>query len=527
MRRGAVAILLVLATVSANPTPDDISAPGMALVRLFINTTCSAQVGSHNASLFVYENIVLANRVEASVRAFAQVLIFGLLAHSGGIPSPTGRLGKAFFGGFVFCTLVQSLYTTMSIVSYVAAWASFSSAHASCLVPWLHGRAYFDMVAFGTLGFHPQLLAHACVLVLYVLLLVEARRVWCCVYFNRDIGDYWARDFSSTAAAGTLVYTIISFLVFLGSVSVLFSLAFVGVALASGAMLYAAGWLMVKLRAQTAGEGRWPPVQALHEATSFFAAMGGVFGQAKKPKEECPAKYEDYGTGGLTSMPILITLFFLFLSPLVAWGTPLTLSVYAGRGVAANNALLADAYAAAFHGFAAFDFFALPLLELDASRLQQALADTLRWPDLSWGAQQLMWNARAMLTLNGFVGVIKSLLSAVAAALASDALGACEEVVGLAHNVPTSMVAGDHNWKGVTAVQEICRGDAKAKAKAQAQQAKAGKLQRKVEAPAEAKAAAAAAAAAVPGGECELGMGMGMGMAVAVRNPAARETSSV
>ena len=177
------------------PPAAALSAPELALTQKFIDTTCSsATVANTTAIDFVLDHILNANRVEAPPRAAGQVLFFAMLAHSGGIPTPKGRLGKTFFGGYMLCTGVQLLYTLLSIASYVAAWASFSSAHAACLVPWLHGRTYFDMTAFGTLGFHPQLLAYACILAMYVLGVVEARRVWCAVNLNRDVGYWWVRS---------------------------------------------------------------------------------------------------------------------------------------------------------------------------------------------------------------------------------------------------------------------------------------------------------------------------------------------
>ena len=52
-------------------------------------------------------------------------------------------------------------------------------------------RSFFAMNAFATLGFHPQLLAYAAVLMMYTLVLVEARRMWCAVRLNRDVGKWW------------------------------------------------------------------------------------------------------------------------------------------------------------------------------------------------------------------------------------------------------------------------------------------------------------------------------------------------
>ena len=146
------------------------------------------------------------------------------------------------------------------------------------------------------------------------------------------------------------------------------------------------------------------------------------------------------------TMPLLCTFLALGLSPLVAWGTPLALHAYGGSSAAANNALIENTYRAAFQGFSSWDF-ALPLLSLDADQLWQALQDTLQWPELSWGPERLMQNAEAMLTLNALVGLLKSLLSAASAALACMKLAA--------PNVPTSQVAGDEHWKGLSAVRKI------------------------------------------------------------------------
>jgi hypothetical protein len=438
----------------APSAPDGIPAPAWAIIQLIINPTCSSTlVQNHTAIEFVYKHFILANRVEAPPCAFAQVMLFGLLAHSGGIATPKGRLGKAFFWGMLLCMLVQVLFTFASIASYIAAWASFSSGHAKCLMPWKHGHAYFNMIAFGTLGCHPQLLAYACVLMMYMLVHVEARRVWCIVNLNRAVGKFWVSfsvdwnwlglenwlGFTSLLPLVAGLYTIFSFLVFIGSMSVFFSLAFLPVALASGAVLLATGGLMYGLRQVTRGEGRWPPVKALHGATSFFA-----FNEEGRSD----------AMGGLMVIPLTCTLCTLAISPLVAWGTPLALHFYAGSytkdsyasSVEANNALIKNVYSCAFQGFKHWDF-ALPLLELDAEKLWQALQDVLHWPELSWGPERLMQDAEGMLTLNALVGLLKSFMCAAAAGLAF-----CGFV---APNVPSNKVAGDENWTGFHAVVKL------------------------------------------------------------------------
>ena len=216
----------------------------------------------------------------------------------------------------------------------------------------------------------------------------------------------------------------------------LFSLAFLPVALLSGAALYAMGWGLRKVREKTAGDDRWPPVKLLHEATSFFADMTTFFGGGD----------DDGSTGGLMYYPLAFTLVALGLSPLVAWGTPLALHAYAGSSAAANNALIENVYRAVFQGFSSWDF-ALPLLNLDADQLWQALQDTLQWPELSWGPERLMQNAEAMLTLNALVGLLKSLLSAASAVLAFMKL--------VAPNVPTSKIAGDEMWAGGGGIAKV------------------------------------------------------------------------
>ena len=262
---------------------------------------------------------------------------------------------------------------------------------------------------------------------------------------NRDVGKWWVREdggFPFFLTSATLAYTIFTALVCVGSMSALFSLAFLPVALLSGAALWAMGWGLRKVRKKTAGDDRWPPVKVLHEATSFFAGMTELFG----------AGDHDFSTGGLMGFPLAFTLLALFLSPLVAWGTPLALHAYAGSSAAANNALIENTYRTAFQGFSSWDF-ALPLLNLDADQLWQALQDALQWPELSWGPERLMQNAEAMLTLNALVGVLKSLLSAASAVLAFMKL--------VAPNIPTSKIAGDDDWaeEGVAKVQAIIAGD--------------------------------------------------------------------
>jgi hypothetical protein len=58
-----------------------------------------------------------------------------------------------------------------------------------------------------------------------------------------------------------------------------------------------------------------------------------------------------------------------------------------------------------------------------------------------------MQNAEAMLTLNALVGLLKSLLSAASAVLAFMKL--------VAPNVPTSKIAGNNEWDGLSAVRKI------------------------------------------------------------------------
>jgi hypothetical protein len=423
----------------------------MGIVELYVNTSCSSpHMNSTAAVLFINQHFTEAGRVEAPVLAWVEILVFALLAHGGGIPTPSGRVGKLFFWVHVLLSLVQMWLVLVSLASFVTGMASFSAAHASCLTPWLHGHTYFDMVAFGTLGFQPQLLAYACIILMYACGLLQAQRVWCCIHLGRDVVNI--EKFPLLLLVGMLAYTVFSFLVFLGSMSVLFSIVFLPIVLVSFIMLYVVGFFMTWLRYATAGEGsrntgsgcgvgHWPPVKALHEATSFFHTLLMWFG----------GQYDDDDAeeGGLVETPILLTFLLLAFSPLVMWGTPLTLHVYAGNTVTANNALITDAYASAFQ----WDF-ALPQLEL-------RWPDTLQWPQISWGPVSLMQNAGAMLALTALVGVLKSLLSMITTILGMSAL--CGEVLGLAHNVPVSMLAAGNEWDKVSEVLSIASGAEKKK----------------------------------------------------------------
>jgi hypothetical protein len=457
--------------------PFGIPAPDWAIITLFVDPTCSsAQLSNRTAIRFLHEHVVVANyRLEASTAAFAWVLLLGALAHAGGTSTPRGRVGTAAFVAQALCVGAQLLATAASNVSYVWAWASFSSAHARCLTPWRHGRATFDVVAFGTLGLHPRLLACNCLLVVDALVLVQMRRVWCAVRLGRDVGKRWA-------GLLPLVLAVLSFpnvpgLVFVGSLAVLFSLAFLPLALGAGGMLGAVGWVLRRLRQlmrrtvrRQQREGRrrrrrcccWPPplLEALRDATSFTAGMAEVFGyegggeEEEEEEEEEEAKDKDGSAGGLMAWPLVAAFVALCLSPLAVWGTPLAAQAYAGGSAAANTALVGNTYAAAVQGFRSADA-ALPLLDLDAgSRLRRALRDLLRWPQLAWGPERLMQNAGSMVTLRALAALLRCALGAATAALAL-----CS-VTGCAPNVPCSLTMGNEHWKGLAEVQKIANANA-------------------------------------------------------------------
>ena len=118
-------------------------------------------------------------------------MIVGLLAYTGGIPTPKGRLGKAFFAVYVCITLAQVLQSFMALASFCAAWASFSSEHANCLMEWKHGHSYFTMVVYVTFWAHPQNLVYAFVFLLNLSVLVQARRLWCVINLRSDTGSFW------------------------------------------------------------------------------------------------------------------------------------------------------------------------------------------------------------------------------------------------------------------------------------------------------------------------------------------------
>ena len=454
--------------------PFGIPAPDWAIVTLFVDPTCSsAQLSNRTAIRFLHEHVVVANyRLEASTAAFAWVLLLGTLAHAGGTSTPRGRVGTAAFVAQAMCVGAQLLATTVSNVSYVWAWASFSSAHARCLTPWRHGRATFDVVAFGTLGLHPRLLACNCLLVVDVLVLVQMRRVWCAVRRGRDVGKRWV-------GLLPLVLAVLSFpnvpgLVFVGSLAALFSLAFLPLALGAGGMLGAVGWGLRRLRQQMRRtirrqqrEGRrrccccccWPPplLEALHDATSFSAGLAEVFGyegggeeeeEEQEEEEEARDKDKDGSAGGLMAWPLVAAFVALCLSPLAVWGSPLAAQAYAGGSAAANTALIENTYAAAVQGFRSGDA-ALPLLDLDAGRLRRALRDLLRWPLLAWGPERLMQNAGSAVTLRALASLLRCVLGAATAALAL-----CS-VAGCAPNVPCSLTMGNEHWKGLADVQKV------------------------------------------------------------------------
>eukprot|EP00937_MAST-01D_sp_MAST-1D-sp2_P002815 g2815.t1 len=102
-----------------------ISLAEQAIAKIFVNTTCSsALLGSEAAAHFIVEHHVNSNRVEATAQAWFSILFLGCQACYGGVATPRGRVGKAFYFGQIIVAANNALIKH----TYTAAFQSFSSA---------------------------------------------------------------------------------------------------------------------------------------------------------------------------------------------------------------------------------------------------------------------------------------------------------------------------------------------------------------------------------------------------------------
>lgn len=410
--------------------PPSAPTPALALTQLIINTSCSSEhISNSTAIAFVQRHLIFANRFEAAPRAAALVILFYVLAHAAAVPTPRGRLGTAFFWAWVCCVQVQAVYGGLMVAAYSMSIAAFGWQHAACLTEWRHGASSYGLLAFGTLGFQPELLVYLTVWQLYGLLLVEAARVYSVVRRNRDVKAFWVGKqrggFRFWLQLAAYVPSITAGVAFVVSLAWIFSVAFLGVCLPAVAAIAAMCWAMRRLQRWSAGGSaqRWAITRGLHASLAWLGS----------------SSHE----GGLVMRPFVRSMGLLAVSPLVVWGVLLALHVYAGGSAQANTELIALVYQASFKGLTAWD---MEIDLLDVSDPLEALQSMLRLPNLGDGPERLMRGSQALLTLGGLVGLLKAVVSAITATLAF-----CSTVPP---NVPTSKLTGDEGWRGSDKVRE-------------------------------------------------------------------------
>ena len=230
--------------------PSSATTPVFALTQLIINTSCSSEhISNSSAIAFVQQHLIYANRFEALPRAAALVILFYVLAHAAAIPTPRGRVGTSFFWAWVCCVKIQAIYGGLMVAAYSMSIAAFGWDHAECLTEWRYGVSSYSLLAFGTLGFQPELLVYLTVWQLYGLLLIEAARVYNVVRHNHDVGAFWVGKqrggFRFWLQLAAYVPSITAGIIFVISLAWVFSVAFLGVCLPAAVAIAGMCWAML------------------------------------------------------------------------------------------------------------------------------------------------------------------------------------------------------------------------------------------------------------------------------------------
>jgi hypothetical protein len=331
---------------------------------------------------------------------------------------------------------------------------------------------------------------------MYILLLVEAARAWSKERNDDDVGSNWVQLFPTVLAALTLGFTgIAGLLVFCGSLSILFSVCFIPVALiqfAIVALINLVLWFLHMVAEKHANKGKgflcgcgnWL-ISWIRDATSFSTGYmrmctaiweGGLFENLEKTKEDsffktpvgsCLARFfwilcgwwvdlwpalknlgkliGDGDRTDLMAVPLLACSVSLVLSPLVLYGTMLAFHVYGGQTITdlyydpepGSNGLIRDVYSEVF-----FDYhdpkWGWPGMELSWDKMIAAVSDGA-WPDMSWTPERLMEDAEGMFTFGAFLGAVKCVIS-----LGMELLAQLEWLGVTKGNIPTAAMCRQH-----------------------------------------------------------------------------------
>jgi hypothetical protein len=110
--------------------------------------------------------------------AFFLVIASYALAMTASVPMPDSLLGKIGFFLWTCCVVLSYFFVLMSLVSFVTANASASALYADCLAEGTTEYRLFNLVGIFSGAFHPFVLSCLCLMLMYMVLLFEAYRVW-------------------------------------------------------------------------------------------------------------------------------------------------------------------------------------------------------------------------------------------------------------------------------------------------------------------------------------------------------------
>jgi hypothetical protein len=323
---------------------------------------------------------------------------------------------------------------------------------------------------------------------MYLLLLVEAVRAWGKERNAEDANSHFIDTFPKVLAMLTLGFPgIVGLAVFCGSLSMVFSVCFVPVALLQFLLIALICFVFVLLHKATSnfdsGYGQGLKA-AIHNATFFFVGYGELCLQIWESnvfeKLEGQVQFNDsapqnmlircmwslcgwwvdlwpalknmaeitMGEGlDLMAVPLLACSVSLTLSPLVLYGTMLAFHVYGGQTVAdqfydpqpGSNGLIRDVYAEVFYDVRTPQW-GWPGIELDWGKMLATVqhGTSLYQRAKDWTPERLMEGAEGMFTFGAFLGLLKWIVS-----YGMSLLGHVN-VLGVKHNVKTAGMAGAH-----------------------------------------------------------------------------------
>jgi hypothetical protein len=378
--------------------------------------------------------------------AFSLVIVANGLSMLASIPRAENKIGKMGFFLWGGSVVVQYLFVLMSLISFVTGVHSAITLYADCLVEGTTKYKLFSLVGIFGGAFHPYVLSCHWLMILYMAILAEGYRIWEARGGEEDPGeDKLAGDWITSVTESIFFlhcwWPLFNFLIWLFSLSILFSVVYVPTALFVGGSMFVLIAFLGMLHHDWAKQiivGKWkkkehpeysilpyrsgdpedkmkscvptPVVEAVCNVTApYHYFYVEIVCKLELPKEEY--------SGQAFATLVNVALFLFSLSPLVLHSIQHALHTYSAGGgwpsALFDFQLINEIYGFTYDSFNHAPRFHQPIFDLDFAKALTSLPDTwaLVSQGLDWGPENYMQLSHAQNTLSILIGLIKPLIS--------------------------------------------------------------------------------------------------------------------